>query len=109
METEIHFEEQHEECPICMETFELDIINKVLTECGHALCNRCFIILNFKSDKCPICRQKMNNSCHNPPEETPSIIHFPNYPRNQTHNHIIPILFQRIFNCLNYRIRVYPE
>ena len=80
-----------DECPICMENLG---VNTALTDCGHTLCNKCFIILIFKSNKCPICRQQMHKSC------TDNATHI--------HNHHAPRhtnCIQRIYNYFsrNYR------
>lgn len=112
-----------DECPICMETFELGInkADQILTECGHTFCVQCFITLKFKSNKCPICRQYMNISLQNStidfitlynqiyprPEEIPQDV-----PPSMIHIYNHPHICQRIFNYLNswssYHRRVYP-
>ena len=70
-----------DECPICMENFELGV-KTILTDCGHKLCIKCFIILNLNSNKCPICRQQMNIQV----------------PRGHVHHHNHTNYFQRIYN-----------
>lgn len=41
---------EEDECPICMETIELN--NKIVLDCYHELCKYCF----FRVIKCPLCR-----------------------------------------------------
>lgn len=101
-EYENEYEYEYEnECPICMELFEPKV-NMALTDCGHAFCIKCFIIMNYKSNKCPICRQHMqiNNSCQNIDSFVNSIIQY-----NQQHQPeeipIRPNCFQRIINYFN--------
>lgn len=79
-----------EECPICMENYEIGVVNKTRTNCGHTLCFKCFIIVNYNSNKCPICRQQMQEQI-----QEPSIIHYHNHaPRHHTN------CIRRIYNYL---------
>lgn len=77
---------EDDECPICMENFEL--VNTALTDCGHTFCIKCFIILYSNSNnKCPICRQQMYI-------DAPVIHH--HHHNHAPHNHTN--CFQRIYN-----------
>ena len=51
--------EHDNECPICMEYMVKE--TALTTECGHKLCIQCFIILSFKTNSCPLCRQQMHD------------------------------------------------
>jgi hypothetical protein len=80
-----------DECPICMENYEIGVVNKTRTDCGHTLCFKCFIILNYNSNKCPICRQQMQEQM-----QEPSVIHYHNHaPRHHTN------CIRRIYNYFN--------
>jgi hypothetical protein len=48
-----------ESCPICMESLGKTNITTML--CGHQTCNCCFArnIIESKSNRCPICREKV--------------------------------------------------
>lgn len=44
-------------CPICIEN-TTDIINPVITSCGHIFCQLCYLQhsrLSCNKDKCPVC------------------------------------------------------
>lgn len=77
-----------DECPICMENYEIGVVNKTRTDCGHTLCFKCFIILNYNSNKCPICRQQMQD---------PSVIHYHHNHAPRHHTNCI----RRIYNYFN--------
>ena len=56
------------ECPICMDTF-VGIVNKVVTECGHAFHCSCLMQnVAHNGFGCPYCREKM---AEEPEEEEP--------------------------------------
>ncbi|XP_052204643.1 E3 ubiquitin-protein ligase AIRP2-like isoform X2 [Diospyros lotus] len=44
--------ERDDECGICMET----CTKMVLPDCGHSMCNSCFLDWNLRSQSCPFCR-----------------------------------------------------
>lgn len=97
------------ECPICMELFEPSINKPFTTECGHTFCIKCFILVNLKSDKCPICRQQMQQIQiiqRTTLPEDPSGIHNHNHTIFPPHN-----CFQIIFNFFypwSRSVAIYP-
>lgn len=77
---EDYVQEHNQECPICMEYMVEETV--LTTDCGHNLCTQCFIILSFKTNDCPLCRQQMHDYSIQSrdeiiPEEIPPSLHFP--------------------------------
>ena len=87
-----------DECPICMENYEIGVVNKTQTDCGHTLCFKCFIILNYNSNKCPICRQQMQEQMQEPMQD-PSVIHYHHHHNRAPRHHTNCI--RRIYNYFN--------
>lgn len=44
-------------CKICLS----DPINCILQPCRHSLCGKCATIIRNSTNKCPICRKKINS------------------------------------------------
>ncbi|KAG0467669.1 hypothetical protein HPP92_018657 [Vanilla planifolia] len=53
-------EASREECPICLESFNLGDICKVLPLCGHVYHARCVDFWLTRSAVCPLCRKNVD-------------------------------------------------
>jgi hypothetical protein len=51
---------EKEECPICLQEIEKN--NKITTSCKHDFCKSCLDLVLKNGDKCPLCREKLNNT-----------------------------------------------
>lgn len=51
---------EKENCPICLEEYEMDSGASLINPCWHIVCDKCLReMMAAKHDKCPLCRVKM--------------------------------------------------